>query len=73
MEAGQWSTGRVFPAAGSQSLSRIAVIGAGFSGVLVALHLLWRCGRNDRVYLVERASRFGLGLAYATGNPRHTC
>ena len=50
---------------------RIAVIGAGFSGVLVALHLLWRCGRNDRVYLVERASRFGLGLAYATGNPRH--
>jgi uncharacterized NAD(P)/FAD-binding protein YdhS len=50
---------------------RIAVIGAGFSGVLVALHLLWRCGRNDRIYLVERAPRFGLGLAYSTGNPRH--
>jgi uncharacterized NAD(P)/FAD-binding protein YdhS len=50
---------------------RIAVIGAGFSGVLVALHLLWRCRRNDRVYLVERAPRFGLGLAYSTGNPRH--
>ena len=50
---------------------RIAVIGAGFSGVLVALHLLWRCGRNDRIYLVERAARFGRGLAYATGNPRH--
>jgi uncharacterized NAD(P)/FAD-binding protein YdhS len=50
---------------------RIAVIGAGFSGVLVTLHLLWRCGRNDRIYLVERAPRFGHGLAYATGNPRH--
>jgi uncharacterized NAD(P)/FAD-binding protein YdhS len=50
---------------------RIAVIGGGFSGVLVTLHLLWRCGRNDRVYLVERAPRFGLGLAYSTGNPRH--
>ena len=51
---------------------RIAVIGAGFSGVLVALHLLWRCGRNDRVYLVERAPPgWAKGLAYATGNPRH--
>jgi uncharacterized NAD(P)/FAD-binding protein YdhS len=50
---------------------RIAVIGAGFSGVLVTLHLLWRCRRNDRIYLVERAPRFGRGLAYATGNPRH--
>jgi uncharacterized NAD(P)/FAD-binding protein YdhS len=49
----------------------IAVIGAGLSGVLVALHLLWRCGRDDRIYLVERARRFGQGLAYATGNPRH--
>ena len=50
---------------------RIAVIGAGFSGVLVTLHLLWRCGRNDRIYLIERAPWFGRGLAYATGNPRH--
>jgi uncharacterized NAD(P)/FAD-binding protein YdhS len=50
---------------------RIIVIGAGFSGALVTLHLLWRCGRNDRIYLVERAPRFGLGLAYSTGNPRH--
>jgi hypothetical protein len=35
-----------------------------------ALHLLWRCGRNDRIYLVERAPRLGLGLAYSTGT-RH--
>ena len=50
---------------------RIAVIGAGFSGVLVTLHLLWRCSRNDRIYLVERAARLGPGAAYATANPRH--
>jgi uncharacterized NAD(P)/FAD-binding protein YdhS len=50
---------------------RVAVIGAGFSGVLVALHLLWRCRRNDRIYLVERTPRLGRGLAYATGNPHH--
>jgi uncharacterized NAD(P)/FAD-binding protein YdhS len=54
-----------------QSACRIAVIGGGFSGVLVTLHLLWRCGRDDRIYLVERASRFGQGLAYASGNPQH--
>ena len=39
--------------------------------MLVTLHLLWRCGRDDRIYLVERASRFGQGLAYASGNPQH--
>ena len=50
---------------------RIAVIGGGFSGVLVTLHLLWRCRRDDRIYLIERASRFGRGLAYASGNPQH--
>ena len=50
---------------------RVAVIGAGFSGVLVTLHLLLRCGRDDRIYLIERASRFGQGLAYASGNPQH--
>ena len=33
---------------------RIAVIGAGFSGVMTAIHLLWRCGPGERVYLVER-------------------
>ena len=37
----------------------------------MTLHLLWRCGRDDRIYLIERASRFGQGLAYASGNPQH--
>lgn len=50
---------------------RIAIIGAGFSGSLLALHLLRRCRPEDRIYLVERNRNFGRGLAYATGNPNH--
>lgn len=55
----------------SQRGRRIGVIGAGASGVLVTLHLLWRCRPNDRIYLVERSERLGTGLAYGTENPDH--
>lgn len=50
---------------------RIAVVGAGFSGVMTAIHLLWRCAPGERVYLVERGQRIGPGLAYGTDNARH--
>ncbi len=50
---------------------RIAVIGAGFSGVMTAIHLLWRCRPGERVYLVERGHRIGPGLAYGTDGTRH--
>ena len=50
---------------------RIAIIGAGFSGSLLAVHLLRRSTPDDRIYLVERSAGFGRGLAYATGNPHH--
>ena len=49
----------------------IAVIGAGFSGTLLALHLLRRCPPSVRVHLIERSPQFGRGLAYSTGNPNH--
>lgn len=49
----------------------IAVIGAGFSGTLIALHLLRRCPSNVVVHLIERNAQFGRGLAYSTGNPSH--
>lgn len=49
----------------------IAVIGAGFSGTLLALHLLRRCPPHTRVVLLERDGQFGRGMAYATGNPSH--
>ncbi|MDO9712613.1 FAD/NAD(P)-binding protein, partial [Paracraurococcus lichenis] len=49
----------------------IAIVGAGFSGTLLALHLLRCCPEAIRVTLIERNSAFGRGQAYATGNPSH--
>jgi len=49
----------------------IAIIGGGFSGSLLAFHLLNRCGPRNRILLIERNRHFGLGLAYSTGNPNH--
>jgi uncharacterized NAD(P)/FAD-binding protein YdhS len=56
---------------GSDGGARVAVIGAGVSGVLTAIHLLWRCRGEDRVYLVERSPRLGPGVAYGTRHPLH--
>jgi uncharacterized NAD(P)/FAD-binding protein YdhS len=52
-------------------MTTIAIIGAGFSGTLLSLHLLRRCPPPVRVVLIDRNSQFGLGLAYGTGNPSH--
>ncbi len=49
----------------------IAVIGAGFSGSLVALHLLAAGASAPRILLVERASGFGKGVAYSTRHGAH--
>jgi uncharacterized NAD(P)/FAD-binding protein YdhS len=49
----------------------IGIIGAGFTGALLALHLLRRCDDQDRIFLIEKARRFGAGLAYSTGNAHH--
>src|SRR5215510_6049917 len=49
----------------------IGIIGGGFTGALLALHLLRRCGDQDRIFLIEKARRFGAGLAYSTGNSNH--
>ncbi len=48
----------------------VAVIGAGFSGVLTAVHLL-RAPDGPHVVLIERGPRFGRGAAYATASPHH--
>ncbi len=52
-------------------MTTIAIVGAGFSGTLLALHLLRRCPPPTKLVLIERNSQFGRGLAYATGNPSH--
>ena len=59
------------PARCGPSMTTIAVIGAGFSGTLLTLHLLRRCPPPIRLVLIERNSQFGRGLAYATGNASH--
>lgn len=48
----------------------VAVIGAGFSGLLTTLNIL-RLSPDVSVQLIERRGVFGLGPAYATGNPKH--
>jgi len=49
----------------------IAIIGGGFSGTLLALHLLNQGDETLQVSLIERDRSFGRGLAYATANPNH--
>ena len=48
----------------------VAVIGAGFSGTMAALHLLPRLGARA-ILLCERGERFGRGVAYATSDSWH--
>src|ERR1700730_17936636 len=58
-------------AANDAATITVAVIGAGYSGTLVALHLLRHCPAGIHIHLIEKNSRFGRGLAYSTGNANH--
>ncbi|PWV65663.1 FAD/NAD(P)-binding protein [Plasticicumulans acidivorans] len=53
------------------SVPVIAIVGAGFSGTLLAVHLLRESRNPLRIVLIERSGRFGRGLAYATANDSH--
>jgi uncharacterized NAD(P)/FAD-binding protein YdhS len=59
------SCGRV-----AETSGRVAIVGAGFSGLLVALQVL-RQTDCARVFLIERASDFGRGLAYGASDAAH--
>jgi uncharacterized NAD(P)/FAD-binding protein YdhS len=50
---------------------RVAVIGAGFTGSLLAVHLLTELPRRWSILLFDGAGRFGRGLAYSTANAEH--
>ena len=52
-------------------MATIAIVGAGFSGTLLTLHLLRRCCPTTRIHLIERNRQFGPGAAYSSGNPSH--
>lgn len=51
---------------------RVAIIGAGASGTLLAVHLLRQSNLPADIVLIERAAAFGRGAAYASPNPDHT-
>jgi uncharacterized NAD(P)/FAD-binding protein YdhS len=57
---------------GDEDRSVIAVIGGGFTGTMVAVHLARFAGSGPlRVFLIERGRRLGRGLAYGTHCDRH--
>jgi len=49
----------------------VAIVGAGFSGVLTALNILETAGSDARVHLIEQATRFGVGAAFSARRPDH--
>lgn len=51
---------------------RVAVVGAGFSGVMTAVHLLRaRATRPIHVFMVNRSGAMARGVAYGTQSPNH--
>ena len=53
------------------SKRRIAIVGAGFTGSVLAAHLL-RCAEEPTsIHLIERTPNVGTGLAYSTPNSAH--
>jgi uncharacterized NAD(P)/FAD-binding protein YdhS len=49
----------------------IAIIGAGFTGSMIAVHLLRQREYRPGAILIEKRPRFGRGLAYSTDNWCH--
>src|SRR3954470_20694225 len=48
-----------------------AIVGAGFSGMAVAVQMLRRLQSPARICLINRSLSFGRGLAYGTNSPSH--
>ncbi len=49
----------------------IAIVGAGFTGTMLAVHLIELTDRPLQIFLFDRAAAFGNGAAYSTPNARH--
>ncbi len=49
----------------------VAIVGAGASGLLTAIHLLRDARAPFRIALIEKAERVGDGIAYSTRRPEH--
>jgi len=49
----------------------IGILGGGFTGCLLAVHLARRGAPGTKITLIESADRMGRGAAYGTDNPDH--
>lgn len=47
------------------------IVGGGFTGTMLAVHLIERSGVPVRIFLFDRAAAFGSGVAYSTPNDKH--
>ncbi|MFM9112271.1 MAG: FAD/NAD(P)-binding protein, partial [Actinomycetota bacterium] len=52
-------------------MTRVAIVGGGASGTLVAANLLATLSAGDEVIVVEPRNVLGRGVAYSTTDPRH--
>ncbi len=52
-------------------LPRVAIVGGGFAGACVAIHLLRQAGQPIEIAIVEPRPALGHGLAYGTDDPAH--
>ena len=50
---------------------RVAIVGAGFTGTMLAVQLLRHVTRPLEITLIDNRGSFGRGLAYSARNPRH--
>ena len=55
----------------SDPITTIAIVGAGFSGCLVATHLLKTANRPLVIELIDRSHEIGPGVAYSTHDTSH--
>src|SRR4051812_35475906 len=64
---GTASTALSSPAASQESKPRlVAIIGAGFSGISMAIHLLRQAQGALRIAIIDPREEIGAGVAYAT-------
>ncbi|EWY36490.1 beta-lactamase [Skermanella stibiiresistens SB22] len=49
----------------------MGIIGAGFTGTLLAVHLMRLAKTPTHLFLMERRGDYGRGVAYSTGNDAH--
>jgi uncharacterized NAD(P)/FAD-binding protein YdhS len=49
----------------------VGIVGAGFTGTLLAAHLLQKARTRLTIHLFEQHGWFGRGVAYSTVNPSH--